>query len=179
MLSKSQCFAPPKWATLQFTLSESACYALTTHFFMLSFPISLPRISSDDRIEIIQRIGRAQHLIAQEKSSEAAKIYRAVLKTDPKIANLHLSFSMVLLQIREREAAETELRTEIQPYPQSVEARLHLCALLQERAGDSGGRMHKSLILKMMGRPTHLFHPQYIGDFSRCDVVPSRSGSLF
>ena len=47
------------------------------------------------------------------------------------------------------------------------------------RAGDSGGRMRKSLILKMMGRPTHLFHPQYIGDFSRCDVVPIRSGSLF
>ena len=97
-----------------------------------ALPISLSRTSGEDRVEIIRRVGHAQHLISQQKPREAAAIYREILKDDPKIANLHLSFSLVLLHIREREAAEAEMRTELRLNPQSVETRLQLCGLLED-----------------------------------------------
>lgn len=97
-----------------------------------AFPTSLNRTTSDERIELIRRVGRAQHLISLEKPRDAVALYRELVKDDPKIANLHLSFSVVLLHIRERQEGEAELRTELKLYPKSVEARLQLCALLED-----------------------------------------------
>jgi predicted Zn-dependent protease len=99
-----------------------------------AFPVSLSRTSSEERIEMIRRVGRAQHLVSQQKPREAAAIYRELVKDEPKIANLHLSFSLVLLHIHERQAAEAELRTELKLNPQSVETRLQLCGLLEDEA---------------------------------------------
>jgi tetratricopeptide (TPR) repeat protein len=97
-----------------------------------AFPISLSRTTSEDRIDLIRRVGRAQHLISQQKPREAVAIYEEIVKDDPKIANLHLSFSQVLLHIHERQAAEAEMRTELKLNPQSIETRLQLCGLLED-----------------------------------------------
>jgi predicted Zn-dependent protease len=97
-----------------------------------AFPASLHWTTSDDRIEIIRRVGRAQHAVSKEKPEEASEIYRELIKNDPGIANLHLSFAAVLVQNRELPAAQAELLAELKLNPQSVEARLRLCALLQD-----------------------------------------------
>lgn len=97
-----------------------------------ALPVFLNRTASGDRMEVIRRVGHAQHLISQQKPREAADLYRELLKDDPKIANLHLSFSLVLSHIKDLKAAEAELRTELRLYPQSVEARLQLCNLLED-----------------------------------------------
>jgi tetratricopeptide (TPR) repeat protein len=99
-----------------------------------ALPVSLNRITSEERIDFIRRVGRAQHLISQQKPREAVAVYRELVKDDPKIANLHLSFSVVLLQIKERQEAEAEMRTELKLYPESVEARFQLCGLLEDDA---------------------------------------------
>ncbi|MDR3717806.1 MAG: tetratricopeptide repeat protein [Bryobacteraceae bacterium] len=99
-----------------------------------ALPVSLNRIASEERIDFIRRVGRAQHLISQQKPREAVTVYRELLKDGPKIANLHLSFSVVLLQIKERQEAEAEMRTELKLYPESVEARFQLCGLLEDDA---------------------------------------------
>jgi tetratricopeptide (TPR) repeat protein len=99
-----------------------------------ALPVSLNRITSAERIDFIRRVGRAQHLISQQKPREAVAVYRELLKDAPKIANLRLSFSVVLLQIKERQEAEAEMRTELKLYPESVEARFQLCGLLEDDA---------------------------------------------
>lgn len=99
-----------------------------------ALPVSLNRITSEARIDFIRRVGRAQHLISQQKPREAVAVYRELLKDAPKIANVHLSFSVVLLQIKERQEAEAEMRTELKLYPESVEARFQLCGLLEDDA---------------------------------------------
>jgi predicted Zn-dependent protease len=97
-----------------------------------AFPASLSRTSSPDRLEIIRRVGRAQHALALEKSADALQIYRALVSENPQIDNLHLSFAAALLQAGDRQAAQAELRMELKQNPQSVEARLHLCARLED-----------------------------------------------
>lgn len=84
--------------------------------------------------EIIRRVGRAQRAIARAELTEAAAIYKELASTYPAIPNLHLSYAALLLQMRDRKASEAELRAEIKLNPKSVEARLRLCALLEDDA---------------------------------------------
>ena len=120
------------------------------------FPAALSRTSSDDRMDLIRRVGRAQHLIAQEKPREAVAIYRELTKDDPKIANLHLSFAPLLLQIHERQAAEAELRSELKLNSHSVEARLLLCDLLgDDSPQDALGLAEQAVELDPKSFKTH------------------------
>jgi predicted Zn-dependent protease len=93
-------------------------------------PASL-RYTANDRIEIIRRVGLAQRAIAHAKLTGAIAIYKDLISRNENIPNLHLSYAALLLQTRDRKASESELRTELKLNPNSVEARLRLCALLE------------------------------------------------
>ena len=99
-----------------------------------ALPVLLSRAASDDRMQVIRQVGRAQHLVSQQKPREAADVYKELLQSDPRIPNLHLSYSLVLSHIKEPKAAEAELRAELALDPQSVEARLQLCNLLEDES---------------------------------------------
>ena len=102
-----------------------------------ALPASLHDTASDDRTAIIRRVGEAQNAIARSKPREGFEIYRQLIGSTPNIPNLRLSYAALLVQIREVEAAEAELRAELKSNPGSVEARLRLCALLgDESPGD-------------------------------------------
>ena len=122
------------------------------------FPAALHHTASEDRIELIRRVGRAQHAIAQDKPRDAVEMYKDLVKGNPAIANLHLSYAAVLLQIRERQAAEVELRTELSVNAQSVEARLRLCVLLEEDApSDAIAMATEAVALDPKSFKTHFF----------------------
>lgn len=70
--------------------------------------------------------------MAQRKIKEASESYKELIARSPSMPNLHLSFAALLVQMNDLKAAENEMRTELKLYPQSVEARLRLCALLED-----------------------------------------------
>jgi tetratricopeptide (TPR) repeat protein len=95
-----------------------------------ALPESLQNTADDDRLAIIRRVGTAQRAIALGTPREGVEVYKELLSKNPAIPNLHLSYAALLLQIRETQAAEAELRAELKLNPRSVEVRLRLCALL-------------------------------------------------
>lgn len=88
--------------------------------------------SVDDSTGLIHSVGAIQYAVAQRKIKEALESYKELIARSPSMPNLHLSFAALLVQMNDLKAAENEMRTELKLYPQSVEARLRLCALLEE-----------------------------------------------
>jgi predicted Zn-dependent protease len=121
-------------------------------------PESLAGTASADQLEIIRRVGQAQRAIAQQKPGEAVPIYRTLLERKPVLPNLQLSYAALLLQLGDRAAAQAELREELKGNPASVEARLRLCALLEDESPKEGLKLAAEAVkMEPKSFKTHFF----------------------
>ena len=85
MLSKSQCFSAAEVGRLQFTLSESACYALVTHF-LCSLKRLLWHGNAEEGIERLGNLTLDLSLI-QARCTPAEKVAVGVAEFETYIRN--------------------------------------------------------------------------------------------
>lgn len=123
-----------------------------------ALPESLASTASEDRLEIIRRVGQAQRAIAQQKPKEGLAIYQALAGRKPVLPNLRLSYAALLLQLGDRAASQAELREELKGNPSSVEARLRLCALLEDESPEDMLKLAaEAVALEPKSFKTHFF----------------------
>ena len=123
-----------------------------------ALPESLAAAASADRLETIRRVGLAQRAIARQNPREALPIYQELADRKPAPPNLHLSYAALLLQLGDRAASLAELREELKANPASVEARLRLCALLEDESpGDTVKLAAEAVKLEPKSFKAHFF----------------------
>jgi predicted Zn-dependent protease len=109
-------------------------------------PATLPQAAGEDRMELVRRVGQAQRAIARDRMREAVEMYKELTARNPRVANLHLSYAALLSQLRNRPAAEAELREELKVNPRSVAARLKLCTLLEDDSPAEAARLAEEAV---------------------------------
>lgn len=92
------------------------------HEALTSFRLALRETPRD--VAVLQQIGIAYTRIGM--TDEAAKTYRTVLETNPKIAGAHYGLAFLLLKDGKNADAVTHLRAFLASPPAGLEAKRHI-----------------------------------------------------